>query len=177
MFNDQPVLEDDALRMRPLVRDDLEALYLAASDPEIWVQHPVKNRHERDVFEPYFEFLMNSGGTLVAIDPQKDRIIGCSRYYETQGQPNSISIGYTFLERSYWGGETNKIMKRLMLDHAFATFPDVWLHIGTDNLRSQKATEKFGAVYVRTEPMDIVGSDGKMLCYRLSRADWLARNG
>jgi RimJ/RimL family protein N-acetyltransferase len=68
-------------------------------------------------------------------------------------------------------------MKRLMLDHAFASFPDVWLHIGTDNLRSQRATEKIGAVYVRTEPMDIVGSDGEMMCYRLSRADWQARRG
>ena len=66
-------------------------------------------------------------------------------------------------------------MKTLMFDHAFETFPEVWLHIGTDNLRSQKATEKLGAVYMGTEPMDIVGSNGEMMCYRLSRAGWRAR--
>ena len=66
-------------------------------------------------------------------------------------------------------------MKTLMLDHAFATFPEVWLHIGPDNLRSQKATEKIGAIYVRTQPMGMGGSNGEMMCYRLSREAWEGR--
>jgi RimJ/RimL family protein N-acetyltransferase len=41
-------------------------------------------------------------------------------------------------------------MKRLMLQHAFRFVENVVFLIGADNLRSRRAVEKIGAVYIGT---------------------------
>ncbi len=174
-FDDQPTLEDDRFVLRPLSKADFEDLRHAASDPKIWEQHPINDRHKPEVFKPYFEFLLKNGGTLVTREKDNEKTIGCSRFYVMDELPNAISIGYTFLTRDHWGGDTNLAVKALMLNHAFETFPDVWLHVGPDNIRSQKATKKIGAKYVKTAPTPIVGSKGDMAWFRLRRHDWQNR--
>ncbi len=148
-FNPQPELLSQLLELRPLNPDDLEALYSVASAPEIWVGHPAKDRHRREVFEPYAPTLLDSGTALVVIDRQTEELLGCSSYYVSLDQPQSISIGFTFLHHSYWGGTTNLELKCLMLNHACETSDEVWFHIAPSNIRSQKATLKLGAQYGR----------------------------
>jgi N-acetyltransferase len=172
MFNAQPVLSGATLELRPFGLDDLEALYLVASAPEIWEGHPVQDRYRREVFEPYAKFLLSSGTTLVVIDRQTNEIIGCSRYYVSPDQPDSISIGFTFLHHSYWGRATNFELKRLMLDHAFQSFEEVWFHIAPSNIRSQKATTKLGAANLGAAVLDLSGSDTLWMCFRLTKETW-----
>jgi len=77
-------------------------------------------------------------------------LVGWSRY--TQYKPGaSLSIGYTFLARSHWGGSTNAEMKRLMLQHAFTDVPEVLFMIAERNVRSRRAVEKLGAELARAE--------------------------
>ncbi|MFK7940143.1 MAG: GNAT family N-acetyltransferase, partial [Roseovarius sp.] len=102
-FDPQPTLEGATLLLRPLHADDLEPLYKAASDPATWAGHPVTNRHERAVFEPYFQLLLESRGTLAVTDKVTGEVIGCSRYYEVLSRPGTMAIGYTFLRCDYWG--------------------------------------------------------------------------
>lgn len=172
-FNAQPKLASELLALRPLKADDLEALFAAAGHPEVWAGHPVKDRYKRDVFEKYFDFLLATGSTLVVIDRASDKIIGCSRYYPAPDQPESMSIGFTFLNHGYWGGGVNFELKRLMLDHAFETFPEVWFHIGPDNIRSQKATSRLGAEYVYTATLNLSGTPAPSMCFRLSKDAWM----
>ena len=68
-------------------------------------------------------------------------------------------------------------MKTLMFDHAFERFDSVWLHIGTENYRSQKATEKVGAVYTFTRETDLGGGPFPHCYYRLDRSAWRDRVG
>ena len=171
-FDNQPALGGDTLDLRPLISADLEPLFEAASDPAIWAGHPAKNRHEREFFEPYFKLLLDRGGTLVVIDRTKGRMIGCSRYYTAPDRPGTISIGFTFLNTAYWGGATNFELKTLMLDHAFGCFEDVWFHIDPTNIRSQRATQKLGAVHDYDAILDLSGTAAPWQCYRLSRAAW-----
>jgi RimJ/RimL family protein N-acetyltransferase len=176
VFNPQPELFSSTLELRPLRPDDLEALYLVASAPEVWEGHPAKDRHHREVFAPYAQSLLDSGTTLVVIDAQTDRIIGCSRYYVSPDQPDSISIGFTFLHHTYWGGATNFELKRLMLSHAFQSFADVWFHIAPSNIRSQKATAKLAAEHVGDAVLDLSGTATLWMCFRLARDTWEHRN-
>ncbi|MBN9614891.1 MAG: GNAT family N-acetyltransferase [Acidobacteriales bacterium] len=171
-FDSQPDLSGGRLRIRPLLSNDLEDLYLAASAPEIWAGHPSTDRYRREVFEPYARTLLESGGTLVIIDRAENRIIGCSRYYVSPDQPESISIGFTFLHHSRWGGGTNFELKRLMLDHAFLTFSEVWFHISPINVRSQHATKKLGAEYIGNAVLDLSGQPSHWMCFRLSKKAW-----
>lgn len=174
-FDTAPVLDGETLSLRPLAAGDFEGLLAAAGDPGIWAGHPARDRGERGPFTGYFGFLLAAGGTLAIRDRRSGEIIGCSRYYVPPDVPDGIAIGFTFLARRYWGGATNLELKRLMLGHAFARFPEVWFHIAPTNLRSQTATVRLGAEPVRTATLDLSGTPGTWLCYRLTRDAWERR--
>lgn len=146
-FSPPPTLYGPALELRPLLPTDFDELYLAASDPLIWAQHPNPLRYQRPVFERYFVGALDSGSALVVVKRDSGRIIGCSRYYDYDPAAREVAIGYTFLARSHWGGPTNGELKKLMLDHAFGYVDTVWFHVGPENWRSRKALEKIGADY------------------------------
>src|SRR5689334_3930011 len=114
-FDLQPTLRGSLVVLRPLRADDFEALFAAASDPLLWEQHPEHNRHEREVFERYFEGAMESGGAFAVLDARdgRDVIIGSTRFHGYDEAASEIEIGWTFLERRYWGGAYNREMKQL----------------------------------------------------------------
>lgn len=171
-FDDQPVLKGHGLTLRPLTAEDKVPLTKAASDPAIWAGHPATDRYKPDVFEPYFDMLMERGGTLVFREDDTDRVIGCSRYYTSPDRPGKIAIGFTFLTADHWGGKTNFILKRVMLGHAFRRFDEVWFDIAPTNIRSQKATAKLGAVAAYSATLDLSGTPLPWVCFCLSREVW-----
>jgi len=151
-FQYQPVLKGRLVELRPLKTDDYEALFEVASDPGIWEQHPAPNRYQETVFLEFFQEAMACGGTLVAQDAEGRRIIGSSRFHGYDGERREVEIGWTFLARSRWGGRYNGEMKRLMFKHAFRFVESVVLLVGPQNVRSQRAAEKVGAVRMGTRP-------------------------
>ena len=146
----QPTLVGELLELRPLREDDFEALFRAASDPLIWEQHPEPDRYQETTFRGFFAEAIQSGGALVAIEKATGRIIGSSRYYGYDASRGVVEIGWTFLERAFWGGRYNGEMKRLMLEHAFRWVDRVIFVIGPENRRSQRAVEKIGGVRAGT---------------------------
>jgi len=148
-FELQPRISGLRVDLRPMTADDWEPLLAAASDPLIWEQHPESDRWKPEVFRRYFDGGMASGGALVVIDRTNRRIIGSSRYCNLDAAASEIEIGWTFLERKYWGGTFNREMKMLMLGHAFRFVERVVFVVGENNLRSQKALEKIGAHFLR----------------------------
>jgi RimJ/RimL family protein N-acetyltransferase len=151
-FDLQPRLVGDLVELRPLREDDFADLYAAAADPLIWEQHPVPNRHEKATFRTYFSEHLASGGALVAIDRRGGRIVGQSRFHGYDARNSEVEIGWTFLARSYWGGDYNGEMKRLMLAHAFRFVRRVVFLVDPQNVRSQRAVEKIGAVRAGSRP-------------------------
>jgi RimJ/RimL family protein N-acetyltransferase len=147
-FDRQPVLKGNAVELRPLRSQDFHDLYAVASDPLIWEQHPARDRYQEGVFKAFFQEAMESGGALLAIDRQSGRVIGASRFHGYSQEKSEIEIGWTFLARSHWGGRYNEEMKRLMLRHAFRVVNNVMFLVGPQNVRSQRAVEKIGAIRV-----------------------------
>ena len=145
-FDRQSVLKGELVELRPLRAEDYRDLYAVASDPLIWAQHPAKDRYKEEVFREFFREALESGGALIALDAKDGQVIGSSRFHGYDPEKSEIEIGWTFLARSCWGGRYNGEMKRLMLQHAFRYVTSVIFLIGADNLRSQKAVEKIGAV-------------------------------
>lgn len=145
-FDLQPRLIGQLLELRPLRFDDLGALYAAASDPLIWEQHPVRDRYEEAVFRKFFRESLESRGALIAITRETGQVIGSSRFSGYDSERSEVEIGWTFLTRSHWGGRYNGEMKRLMLRHAFGFVSSVVFLVGLQNVRSQRAVERAGAV-------------------------------
>ncbi|HEV3163728.1 MAG TPA: GNAT family N-acetyltransferase [Isosphaeraceae bacterium] len=151
-FDLQPTLEGELLALRPLRAEDFRDLYAVASDPLIWEQHPINDRHKEEVFQGFFREALESGGALIAIDSQDGQVIGSSRFHGYDQEKSEIEIGWTFLARSYWGGIYNREMKQLMLRHAFRFVNSVVFLVGPQNVRSQRAMEKIGGVRVGSRP-------------------------
>src|SRR5438477_5624480 len=151
-FDLQPILKGELLELRPLRAEDVHDLYAVAADPLIWEQHPIKDRYQEEVFKVFFREALESGGALVAIDAKDGRVIGSSRFHGYDEEKSEIEIGWTFLARSHWGGSYNREMKQLMLRHAFRFVESVIFLVGPQNMRSQRAVEKIGAVRVGFRP-------------------------
>ena len=173
MFDLQPTLVGELLELRPLKPEDFEQLFAAARDPLIWEQHPESDRHTLTVFRQYFDGALESKGALVIIDRASGRMIGSSRYWNYEAGSSEVEIGWTFLERAYWGGMYNRELKRLMLDHAFKYVERVLFIVGSNNLRSRKAVEKIGGKLVREfERPNRHGDMEKNVVFALDRSTW-----
>ena len=147
-FDLQPHLKGERLELRPLAPNDWDELFAVASDSLIWEQHPEHDRYRKDVFTIFFKEALESGGAFVVIDRETHQIIGSTRFYGYDPEKSEIEIGWTFLARKYWGGQYNAEMKRLLLNHAFRFVESVVFFVGENNVRSQKAMEKVGAIKV-----------------------------
>jgi len=149
-FDLQRHLKGELLELRPLATDDWDELFAVAADPLIWEQHPERDRYTESVFRTFFKDALESGGAFVIIDRHTQQIIGSTRFYGYDPEKSEIEIGWTFLARKYWGGRYNAEMKRLLLNHAFKFVENVVFFVGEDNVRSQKAMQKIGAIKAGT---------------------------
>ena len=164
----QPHLGGELLDLRPLASEDWEALFAAASDPKIWELHPISERYKEEVFREFFREALECKGALVALDRKTGGIIESSRYC-WHGAAGELEIGWTFLERAYWGGAYNGEMKRLMLDHAFTFADKVIFRVGATNVRSRRAVEKIGAVLTgRRETLTLHGKSIEHVIYEIT---------
>ncbi len=159
-FDLQPTLHGRLIDVRPLRPADFDELFAAASDPLIWEQHPESDRYTRPVFQRYFDGGIASGGAFAVVERATGKIIGSSRYWNLKPEENEVEIGWTFLERRFWGGMYNRELKSLMISHALRFVENVIFIAGENNLRSQKALEKIGARFVKK--VEMPQPDGKM---------------
>ena len=174
-FDKQPILENDLIRILPLTPADFEVLYAVASDPLVWEQHPNKDRYQRQAFQNFFTGALESKGAFLVLDKATGAVIGSSRFYNAE-EEDRITIGYTFIGRAYWGKLYNTSLKKLMIDYALNHFNAVIFHIGSQNIRSQKAIERLGAQKIAEQEIAYYAEPAKLnFIYRISKKEWLER--
>ena len=168
-FDYQPTLTGKRLLLRPLRSTDYRSLFAVASDPLLWAQHPASDRYLEPVFRRFFDKALESNGALAVIDVRSAQIIGSSRFHGHDRSRGEVEIGWTFLARSYWGGEYNGELKDLMLRHAFQYVDNVVFLVGPENRRSQRAVEKIGGIRIgsRADDVGLVS-----FAYRIRVSDW-----
>ena len=172
-FDLQPRLEGEKLLVRPIRDEDWSGMFSAAADPELWAQHPSHDRYKADVFRGFFDDALASGSAFSVVDRDTQNIIGSSRYNGIDEDQSEIEIGWTFLTRAYWGGDTNAELKALMLEHAFRFVDTVVFLIGESNMRSRRAVEKIGGCLrdgTVTRPHS--GGGQKHVVYQIGKAAW-----
>lgn len=148
-FDIQPVLENDKALLHPLRQSDFDDLYDVASDPKVWEQHPNRDRWKKEVFMTFFKGAIDSGGAFKIVDKKNAAVIGSTRIYGYNEAEDSIFIGYTFYAVPYWGKGINQAIKHTMLDYLFRFVSKVKFHIGAENVRSQIAITRLGAIKIK----------------------------
>lgn len=169
----QPTLETAEWQLLPLQAADFESVYAVAADPEVWAQHPNKDRWKREVFAVFFEGAMQSGGAFKVVERSTGKVLGCTRFYGYEPADNSIHIGYTFYGRDSWGKGINLAVKQLMLDYIFQWVDRVDFNVGAENVRSQMAIGRLGAQKVAEKVVAYYGEADKLnFVYAIHQADW-----
>ena len=172
-FTIQPVLENETVILYPLNNDDFEALHLSASNPEIWEQHPNKNRWQKQIFKNFFEGAILSNGAFKVVDKINNKVIGSTRFYDYDETEHSILIGYTFYDKAYWGKGVNHAVKSMMLNYIFQFVEKVIFHVGKDNIRSIKAMTKLGAENLGETEVAYFGETPKInVVFQIKKDEW-----
>ncbi len=172
-FNLQPTLENEKVILLPLKEEDFELVHKAASNPEVWAEHPNKNRWQEDVFRNFFKGALRSGGAFKIIDKASGNVIGSTRFYDYDRKKDSILIGYTFFAKEYWNQGYNHAAKRLMLDYIFDYVSVVHLHIGAENERSKRSITNLGARKIAEEVVAYYGEPPRLnFLYEIRKEEW-----
>lgn len=169
-FSIQPVLENEQYQLIPLQQGDFESLYKVASDPEVWKQHPNKDRYLRGVFSNFFKGAMESGGAFKITEKSSGEILGSTRFYDYNEEDNSIFIGYTFYGTKSWGKGINPQVKKIMLHYIFQFVDTVYFHVGKDNMRSRTAMERLGAENLGEQEIAYFGEPSRInILYQIKK--------
>lgn len=173
-FSIQATLENDIVSLVPLEKHDFEELFDVASDPQVWEQHPNKDRYKRDVFENFFAGAMESKGAFLVIDKETEEVLGSTRFYDFNEKDKSILIGYTFYGTKSWGKNINAGVKKLMLNYIFQFVEKVIFHVGKDNMRSVKAMTKLGAENLGEQEIAYFGEESRTnIVFQIKKENWI----
>ncbi|HYH16490.1 MAG TPA: GNAT family protein [Flavisolibacter sp.] len=135
--------------------DHTDVLRSLARDERLW--EFTKTLLINDTYDEQFTSYITTALDPAAIGGQQafviratadDAILGMTRFYFIEPKDKRLAIGYTWYIPAVWGGPHNKECKLLLLQYAFETlgFNRVEFHVAHQNIRSQKAVEKIGAV-------------------------------
>ncbi|MBF6632666.1 MAG: GNAT family N-acetyltransferase [Planococcus sp. (in: Bacteria)] len=171
------IIESDGIRLRLLKREDFEALW-ALYTPKIFEY--MLNKVE--VFEDMVTWLeagLNQSNVLIfAVEnPLTDEIIGTTRIYAIDETHKSCEIGATFYAQSAQRTHVNTAVKRALLSYCFEERGMIRVQFKTDaeNIRSQKAIERIGAVkegVMRNERIRSTGKPRDAVVYSIIDKEW-----
>lgn len=170
------VLEDGPVRLEPFADHHLEPLRAACrADPDIWEIYPVNLGG--DGFDGAIgRFRASDEWTNFAvIDTASGELVGMTNYIRPT-MFGVVEIGGTYIAPSVRGSGFNRMMKKLMIDHAFANgFHKIEFRVDTRNKRSQAAVLKLGAMYEGTIRQNMVTWTGyrrDTAVFGLLRDEW-----
>jgi N-acetyltransferase len=155
MIIDHTKLRGKTIYLLTLQPQNKEVIRQLARDERIWEfnQTLLLNESYDSQFDHYFRTALDlsslGGQQSFTIHLVNDNsIIGMSRFYEINPKEKRLAIGYTWYVPEAWGRVYNKECKLLMLSYVFDVlhYNRAEFHVAHQNIRSQRALEKFGAV-------------------------------
>ncbi|MEM6801276.1 MAG: GNAT family protein [Bacteroidota bacterium] len=122
-FSQSYVLEDEFVRLTPLLAEDKQALKLLSEDADIWTYFLEKGKGGED-FDEYIQhaFEEKEKGKeypYVIYDKVKRTLAGMTRFYEYSSELKTIKLGHSWYGKAFRGTGINKHCKYLLFEFAF----------------------------------------------------------
>ncbi|WP_250525669.1 GNAT family protein [Caballeronia sp. GAWG2-1] len=148
MTDPQPTLEGPRVQLRPLQRDDAQALLDAAADGELW-NLAVTVVPNADTIARYIDAALagRDAGTVmpfVIVRRDTGKVVGSTRFWKIDRANRKQEIGHTWLAASAQRTGTNTEAKLLLLTHAFETMQCVRVQFTTDELNAKSRAAILG---------------------------------
>jgi len=176
-----PILEGVRLRLEPMSLGHLAGLQEIAFDERIWRYMPIQMKTPLDLRGWVENALqLQEAGTAVpwvTVLKSEDRVIGSTRFSDLNPLHETAELGHTWLAPEFHGTGLNAEAKLLQLTYAFERLGlrRVALKTHHDNLQSQKAMRKIGAVEEGTFRNHYIMPDGSQrhsVWFSIIREDW-----
>ena len=132
------------VRLIPLADEEIEPLRAAcAEDPDIWEIYP--HSMLGDHFDTAIETRKATPGVIFAACLGED-VVGITSFLRPDPANGVVEIGGTYIVPRLRGTSYNRIMKKLLIEHAFAHgYRRIVFLVDERNPRSQAAVLKLGA--------------------------------
>jgi N-acetyltransferase len=178
----QPVtLEGRYVRLAPMTMEHAQALWPAASPPDLWAFTTVQMRDIADL-RRYMEAALadQASGTALpfcTVERASAEVVGMTRYGNISPENRRVEIGWTFVTPSRQRTPLNTEAKYLMFRHAFETWRCNRVELKTNalNVRSRQAILRVGAIEEGTLRRHMINSDGTVrdtVYYSVIAEEW-----
>lgn len=152
MWIEPVTLQGRRVTIRPMEMNDIDELYEAGKDPEIWSYMPMDIKDRSDMETLVHQALQDkeSGSSFpfVIYDHEQERLVGSTRFLDISEQDRHLEIGWTWLSPTVWRSQVNTQCKYLLLKHCFENLSAIRVQFKTDerNIRSQNAIDRIGGI-------------------------------
>lgn len=171
------IIEKQNVRLRLLKREDFEALWNLYT-PGIF-EHMLIKVESFEQLSSWLESGLNQSNVLIfAVEKlESGEIIGTTRIYAIDEANRSCEIGSTFYAESAQRTHVNTAVKLALLEYCFEERDMIRVQFKTDaeNIRSQKALERIGAVkegILRNERIRSTGKPRNAAVFSIIDAEW-----
>jgi RimJ/RimL family protein N-acetyltransferase len=175
-----PILDGKWVCLEPLSRNHLSGLEEIAFEEKIW-RYMLTRVSNRSELEGWMDSALaaNGNGHMVwaTILKAENRIVGSTRLIDLEMRHRTAEIGHTWISPRWHGARVNPEAKLLQLRYAFEDLGlnRVAFKTHHENLQSQAAIRKLGAVYEGTFRNHYVMPDGSLrhtFWFSITREEW-----
>jgi RimJ/RimL family protein N-acetyltransferase len=163
-----PVLEGRGVRLEPLTAEHFSALEEIVFDARIWKYMPLRVENKEDL-KRWLEGALQAkaAGTMmpwVTVLRESGRVVGSTRFIDLDMNHRTVEIGHTWLAPEVHQRGVNPEAKLLQMTYSFEELGlnRVAFKTHHENLQSQAAIRKLGAVYEGTFRNHYVMPDGSL---------------
>jgi RimJ/RimL family protein N-acetyltransferase len=180
------ILEGNTITLVPLEMKYKEQVYEAIKSPDVW-KYTWREVKTFDDIEQILSIAVqskNDGKQLPFIikDKLSGEVIGTTRIGDIDTANRNVEIGWTWLSPSVWRTKVNTECKFLLLQYCFEELKvlRVQFSISGQNVRSQKAVERIGAVKEGIFRKHRIKADGTIhdnIFYSIVDTEWIDVKG
>ena len=179
-WRETPTLVGRHVTLRPLAREDRDALIEAAATDDLWdlFYASVSQMKDADAFFARALGERDAGRSLpFAVLDRQGSVCGTTRFMRMNPAHRRVEIGGTFYATRVQRSGVNTEAKLLLLGHAFDTLGVQCVQIRTDvlNRRSQASIERLGATRDGVLRGHQVMADGRLrnsVVYSILDREW-----
>ncbi len=153
-FNEDVILENERVRLQPLVERDAENLLAVATAHDDLVRYSNYLIHKpeylkRFVLDSINEKAIGQRYPFSIFDKKENAYAGSTSIAAVSNKDGRLEIGWTWIGKKFHQTGLNRNCKFLLLQYAFDTLDFERVELKTDerNSQSRTAMEKMGAVY------------------------------
>lgn len=184
-FNQNLILEDDVVMLRPLQDSDVDNLLdFSLNQPEIWTFTSIPAQG-RENLANYIKIATSQRDKkiefpFIVFDKRTNEYAGSTRFYDIQPANQTLQLGYTWYGKQFHGNGLNKHCKFLLLSYAFEDMGMERVEFRANNLNKHSiaAMKSIGCTVegvLRSNMKNPDGTRRDSIILSILKDEWLGR--